>query len=100
LIHAAEGQLFRDALLHGARACGLFVADLVETELVEAASRTLGSSAAQLDNHLSQIGRAVGPPWREDQKSAALAAWIVLAHRAGASSRPPGAAGTGAARAD
>jgi hypothetical protein len=83
LIHAAEGQLFRDALGRGAIDCGLLITGVNERELVATATGTLGCSADQLDEHLAQIGRSLGPPWREDQKCATLAAWIVLAKAAG-----------------
>jgi len=27
---------------------------------------------------LSELGKAIGPPWQQDQKFAALAAWLAI----------------------
>jgi hypothetical protein len=78
-IHAAEGQFYRDALAEACRALGLDVARVAEKELLLEASRTLQSPAAKLEAHLKVIGGKAGPPWGEDQRMAALAAWIGLA---------------------
>ena len=34
--------------------------------------------AARLQRRVQEMGRAIGPPWTQDQKLAALAAWIAL----------------------
>ena len=81
-IHAAEGQFYREALADACRALGLDVARVAEKELLLEASRTLQTPAANLEAHLKAIGGKAGPPWGEDQRMAALAAWIGLADMA------------------
>jgi hypothetical protein len=78
LIHAAEGEMFREALLDAARQCTLPVKGVRESELYSEAATTLDRSADQLSSYLSEQGRSLGPPWREDQKCATLAAWLAL----------------------
>jgi hypothetical protein len=78
LIHAAEGQMFRDALVKSAEHCNLPVTGIKERELFSDAASRLGRSADQLREWLATLGRSLGPPWREDQKYATLAAWLAL----------------------
>lgn len=82
LIHAAEGELFRDVLRRASRECGLRVAEVRERELDERAERSLRCSAAELRGRLAAWGKALGPPWRQDEKRAALVAWLALAREA------------------
>lgn len=79
LIHAAEGELFRDALRQASRGCGLRVVEVRERDLEERAARSLRRSAAELRERLAQWGKFLGPPWTQDEKRAALVAWIALA---------------------
>lgn len=76
LLHTAEGELFRNAI---ARAClnqGLPVVAVKEKELIARASKDIGISGELIDRHLQRMGKAIGPPWRQDEKHASLAAWI------------------------
>jgi hypothetical protein len=50
-----------------------------ERDLMAKASGSTGLSEARLQHHLQSIGKQLGPPWRQDEKSATLAAWIALA---------------------
>ena len=59
LLHTAEGELFRDALRAACRECGLRLTTIKERDLKM-------EGLAAID--------APGPPWRQDQKLAALAA--------------------------
>jgi hypothetical protein len=86
LIHAAEGELFRDALRQASRRCGLRVAELKDKDLESQASRALRRTPAELQGRVAEWGKAVGSPWTQDEKRAALAAWMALA-----SVRSPGA---------
>jgi len=70
LIHTAEGELFREALRAAIRTCALPLVAVKERELL--------SRAKPLEPHLAAMGRAIGPPWRQDQKYAAMAAWLAL----------------------
>jgi hypothetical protein len=79
LIHAAEGELFREAIVHAARASGLPVHAVREKDLMERASVSLGVPAEEVTQRLEGMGRALGPPWRQDEKRATLVAWLSLA---------------------
>jgi len=79
LIHAAEGDFYRDIVADACATLGLDVSRLVERDLLLETSRTLGTSATALETHLNAMGRVYGPPWSEDQKLATLAAWTGLA---------------------
>jgi hypothetical protein len=79
LIHAAEGELFRDVLRQASRRCGLRLAEVKERELDEQAAQSLRRSSAELGSRLAEWGKALGPPWTQDEKRAALVAWLALA---------------------
>jgi len=78
-IHAAEGELFRDVLRRAALARGLAVTGIVERAISERAATIPGISEEQWRRSLAEMGKRLGPPWRQDEKLAATAAWIVLA---------------------
>ena len=71
-MHKAEGVLFQDVLLSAARACSLKAVSVNEKRLFEEAGQT------QMEL-IGQIGRKAGPPWGQDQRSAALAAMTAFA---------------------
>lgn len=77
--HAAEGVLFRAVLEAAAEANGLASVLFPERDLYATAARVLGLEVPELKARLQDLGRAVGSPWRTDEKGAALAAWMVLA---------------------
>lgn len=79
LIHAAEGELFRDVLREASRRCGLRLVEVRERDLEEQAARTLRHSASELQGRLAEWGKAMGSPWTQDEKRAALVAWVALA---------------------
>ena len=79
LIHAAEGEMFRDAVREASRRCGLALTGVRERELADSAARTLRQPAGDLTARVAGWGRALGPPWRQDEKLAALVAWLALA---------------------
>lgn len=79
LVHAAEGDFYRDVVAEACAALGLDVSRLVERDLLLETSRTLGTPATALETHLTAMGRVYGPPWSEDQKLATLAAWTGMA---------------------
>jgi hypothetical protein len=78
-VHAAEGELYREALAHGADRRGIPVVEFGRRELVDRATVALGVSRAELTATLADLGRTVGAPWRSDQKDAATAALLALA---------------------
>ena len=79
LIHTAEGQMFRDVLAEAGRHHDLPVLAVRERELMARCTADLGLSADQITRRLAEFGRALGPPWRQDEKVATLAAWLALA---------------------
>ena len=81
LIHAAEGELFRDVLRRAAEERGLTVSGIVERDVAGLAEEALGMSTPAWRNVLAAMGKSVGSPWRQDEKLAATAACIVLAGR-------------------
>jgi hypothetical protein len=74
--HAAEGELYREAVVEASARCGLRVTGVRERELVEQATAVLGCEDAM--RRATELGKAVGPPWGQDQKQAALVAWLAL----------------------
>lgn len=75
-IHSAEGEFFRDVVSQGAERCGLRAHRIKEKELFSIAESKFGMSSARLQQMLGDLGKIVGAPWRQDQKFAALAAWL------------------------
>jgi hypothetical protein len=88
LLHTAEGELFRSVLSQACEHRGLPVIRIKEQALYSTASTQLGISAEKIQSRLAEIGRAVGPPWRQDEKLAALIAWVALAGAATGNSSP------------
>jgi len=79
LIHTAEGQFFREALVSASKHCSLPVTRIKERETWDRGASVFHLDPADLRLRIMELGRSLGPPWREDQKLAALAAWIALA---------------------
>lgn len=82
-MHKAEGELFRDVLVAGARACGFEPATLPDKSALDAAARVLRVTRAELDARLAALGKAAGAPWGAYQKEAAAAALVALERGAG-----------------
>jgi len=82
LIHAADGEFFRAALLDACRARRLAVTVIKDREVLARGSARFKCSPAELAKLLAQLGKPVGPPWSQDEKLAALAAWLALQSRA------------------
>lgn len=79
LLHAAEGELFRDALVAAAEHHRVMVSRAPPGDMVVRAARHLNWNQQSVLSTLAEIGRRVGPPWRKDEKDAALTAWLALA---------------------
>lgn len=82
LIHAAEGELFREALRQASQASGLRLTEVKERDLEQAAALSLGRPTADLLREVAAWGRVLGPPWRQDEKGAALVGWLALSRAA------------------
>ncbi len=81
VIHAAEGEFFREVFSKACADLDLSVTGVRERDLDERVKTTLGKAAARMRRQISTLGRSLGPPWTADQKTAALAALIVLANK-------------------
>lgn len=78
MIHTAEGQFFRNVFARASEKLKLPVTKISERELFDLASRDLRSSPSKITSKLTALGRDLGPPWTQDQKFGALAAWLLL----------------------
>jgi hypothetical protein len=78
LIHAAEGNLGREVIASAGRFAGLEVHQFAERELAARLHARLGSDAPSLPTRMQQMGATLGPPWGEDYRLAAQAAWLLL----------------------
>jgi hypothetical protein len=70
LIHTAEGEFYRNAVVEAAKHLGLYVFGMKEKEMQ--------ARANDVCLRLAEIGKPIGPPWTQDQKYAALVAWMAL----------------------
>ena len=77
LIHTAEGEFFRKAVREACEHCGIPVVGIRERELDERANATFGKAAVSVQQHILGLGKTVGSPWTQDEKTAALAGLIV-----------------------
>jgi len=76
--HAAEGVLFRRVLAVGAEANGLKCDTFSDRNFDEAAAQKLGAKYSRIKRSLNDLNASVAPPWRNDEKQAAMAAWLML----------------------
>ncbi len=83
LMHAAEGVFYRDVVAAACRELGLQVVRTLERDLAETAAAILDVEPARLAGRLADLAAGLGPPWNEDYRLAALAAWLGLAGAAG-----------------
>ncbi len=79
LIHTAEGELFRGALTHAVERCGAPVRGVRERDLWARGVAELHRPLDELQCYVADMGRPIGPPWRQDEKYAALVGWLALA---------------------
>ena len=78
LIHTADGELFREALLHASARCGLLDFRIKERELLDLAGRAFRRKPADIMRRVTELGRSLGSPWSQDEKFATMAAWLAL----------------------
>lgn len=79
LIHAADGDHFRNALFVAAEQCRLRVTRIPAKSLEAHAAKCLRRPADKVRGAIDTLGLGKGPPWGADQKKAALLAWTLLA---------------------
>jgi hypothetical protein len=76
--HANEGRLFRTVLADALAARQIACDIVVDKTLGAASAKALNRTPAQVTKTLGEFGRALGSPWRADEKAAAVAAWMAL----------------------
>ena len=76
--HALEGRLFRTVLEQALRSRGVSCAITVERAVYARAARELKRGEAELKRAVTELGRSLDGPWRADEKTATLAAWMAL----------------------
>lgn len=74
-IHTAEGALYRSVLWDAFGEQGVAVSAVPRNELPDEVALVLGHDTATVKTLVAELGKALGPPWRREQKEAALAAW-------------------------
>lgn len=78
LLHAAEGEFFREAFTKACESLDIPVTGLRQRDLEEQARKIFGKSAIRISQQITAAGRCLGPPWTTDQKTATLAGLLVL----------------------
>lgn len=78
LIHTADGEHFRDALRSAASGLSLKVTEVRERDVEALVAERAGVSVDELKSRIAGLGKALGPPWTQDQKLAALAGLLAL----------------------
>jgi hypothetical protein len=80
LIHTAEGELFRNGIRAACERLGIRIRGYRQRDLGAHAHSVFGGDAMErIQRGITNLGRAWGSPWTSDQKTAALAACVVLA---------------------
>ncbi len=79
LIHTAEGEFFRQSFRSAGERLNLPVTGIRERDLDPRAQAVFGADTDSVKREIAGLGSSLGPPWTTDQKSACLAALLVLA---------------------
>jgi hypothetical protein len=79
LIHTAEGEFYRAALRDACECCGIREIGTKERDVPAKVAEALGRSAEDVQSIIAEFRKVIGPPWTQDQKLSALAAWLSLA---------------------
>jgi hypothetical protein len=79
LIHTAEGEFFRQAFWKAGERLEIPVIGFRERHLDQQALSVFGNAAEEANTTIAKLGKLVGPPWTTDQKTATLAALLLLA---------------------
>lgn len=79
LIHTAEGEFFRQAFRSAFEKLRIPVTGIRARDLNDSAVKAFGKAASEIQKRIDGMGRSLGAPWTKDEKTAALAAAIVLA---------------------
>ena len=79
LIHTAEGEFFRNALSDASAHYNLPVTRIKEREVYNVASGKFGLSEEELQKRINDLGKILGPPWRQDEKLSTVVGLLALA---------------------
>jgi hypothetical protein len=79
LIHTAEGEFFRQVFRAALEKLKIPVVGIRTRDLDDCAVKAFGNAAFAIQKRIDGMGRSLGAPWTKDEKTAALAAAIVLA---------------------
>jgi hypothetical protein len=82
MVHTADGELFRRALICAGERCHIEGLTLIDRELMTIACKSLKIHKDDLLDRLAALGKLIGPPWSQDEKFAVVAAWLALLDRA------------------
>jgi hypothetical protein len=77
--HAEEGRLFRTVIEEAARVRSIRVLVVPEKAVYARAASILNAPEARIRTTVAALGANAPGPWRAEEKTAALAAWMVLA---------------------
>ncbi len=78
MLHTAEGQFYRDALREASEHFSVPVMGVREKELFARATETLRMSENEIRRQVGEMGKAIGPPWSQEEKLGAVAGWMAL----------------------
>ena len=78
LIHAAEGEFYRDAVARACERMRIPILRIRERDALRQACDAIVLSEVRIRNRLFEFRKTLGAPWTEDEKLATLAAWITL----------------------
>jgi hypothetical protein len=81
LIHTAEGEFYRDVFKKACEKLEIPVTGFRERTLDEDFQARFGDAARGVSQQIADAGRALGPPWTQDQKMATIAALLVLMNK-------------------
>lgn len=76
--HAAEGILFRRVIETAAENRKLNWRSFSDRDILQKAAEALALPEEKVTEVLTAIGKTAGRPWRQDERIAALAAWLSL----------------------
>jgi hypothetical protein len=76
--HTEEGRLFRRVIENAMRNRGLETRVIGEKALPALVAAALDLPRREPGERAARMGRAVGSPWRAEEKTATLAAWTML----------------------
>ncbi len=79
--HALEGRLFWQVLEDAAKRLDVACSVVVEREALAKGAAALGKREEQLKTAVAELGRSIGRPWGGEEKTATVAAWMVLVQR-------------------